>query len=118
MSASGERSRPGATRRLVSALSSSAVAMQVRRGPLVHLHRFWVIASPLLRHGLGWAVGPSGVGRPVPFHHGWLGHPERDEPYERHEHIRMLLEDLGPTFMKIGRILSSRADLLPPAYRA
>ena len=94
------------------------MAVRVRRGPLAHLHRFWVIASLLLRHGLGWAVGPSGVGRLVPFHHGWLGHPDRDEPYERHEHIRMLLEDLGPTFMKIGQILSSRADLLPPAYRA
>lgn len=92
--------------------------MRVRRGALTHLHRFWVIASLLLRHGLGWAVGPSGVGRLVPFHHGWLGHPDRDEPYERQEHIRMLLEDLGPTFMKIGQILSSRADLLPPAYRA
>ena len=26
------------------------------------------------------------------------------------------LESLGPTFIKLGQILSSRADLLPPAY--
>jgi len=26
------------------------------------------------------------------------------------------LESLGPTFVKLGQILSTRADLLPPAY--
>lgn len=30
--------------------------------------------------------------------------------------LRYLLEDLGPTFVKIGQILSTRPDLLPTAY--
>lgn len=30
--------------------------------------------------------------------------------------FRMILEDLGPTFVKIGQILSNRPDLLPEAY--
>ncbi len=32
--------------------------------------------------------------------------------------LRMLLEELGPTFVKFGQILSSRTDLLPPDYTA
>ena len=32
-----------------------------------------------------------------------------------HERIRLSLEDLGPTFVKFGQIMSTRTDLLPPA---
>ncbi|MEB3196996.1 MAG: AarF/ABC1/UbiB kinase family protein [Candidatus Sericytochromatia bacterium] len=30
--------------------------------------------------------------------------------------FRTVLEELGPTFVKLGQVLSTRADLLPPAY--
>ncbi len=32
------------------------------------------------------------------------------------EKLRNALEDLGPTFVKLGQLLSMREDLLPPAY--
>lgn len=40
-----------------------------------------------------------------------------DQPLSRPEHVRRALEELGPTFIKLGQILSTRADLLPASYQ-
>ncbi len=41
---------------------------------------------------------------------------ERIEQYSRAERIRLALEELGPTFIKLGQLLSTRPDLIPPEY--
>lgn len=82
-----------------------------------HSARSRQIAETLARHGLGYLVGVLGLEHLVPFHRGFLGHPRRVEPYTRPEHVRMALEELGVTFMKLGQILSTRSDLLPPEYQ-
>lgn len=74
------------------------------------------IASTLARHGLGWLVVQFGLGNLVPFQRGLLGHPPRGEPYAQAEHVRMALEELGATFIKLGQALSTRPDLLPDEY--
>ena len=32
------------------------------------------------------------------------------------EKLRLILEDLGPTYIKLGQIMSMRSDMLPEAY--
>ena len=32
------------------------------------------------------------------------------------EKLRIILEDLGPTFVKLGQVMSMRPDFLPPDY--
>jgi ubiquinone biosynthesis protein len=81
-----------------------------------HLSRYREIASILARHGLGWVVLELGLGDLIPFHRGLLGHPRRDVPYSRPEHFRMALEDLGVVFIKLGQVLSTRPDMLPPDF--
>jgi ubiquinone biosynthesis protein len=79
--------------------------------------RYRDIAEILLRHGLGFIVGIVGLDRFAPFRLGFVGVNQRGETYTRPERIRVALEELGATFVKLGQILSTRVDLLPPAYQ-
>lgn len=79
--------------------------------------RYRQVAETLGRHGLGFLIGAAGLQRWVPFHRGLLGHDRREQPYSSPEHLRLALEQLGPTFIKLGQILSTRQDLLPESYR-
>ena len=37
-------------------------------------------------------------------------------PHHAEARLRMAIEELGPAFIKVGQLLSTRSDLLPPAY--
>src|SRR5579884_2149600 len=83
-----------------------------------HLRRYRQIAEVLVRHGLGFIVGIVGLERFLPFPRGLLGHPMPPGGPSPAARLRMALEELGTTFIKLGQILSTRADLLPPEYQA
>lgn len=80
--------------------------------------RYREIATVLARHGLGWMVDQIGLGRLMPFYRSIFGRDRRGEPYSQPEHLRMALEELGVTYIKLGQILSTRPDLIPPEYVA
>ena len=61
------------------------------------------IVRTLARHGLGFLVDRA--------------HADDASP-SRPEHVRLALEELGTTFVKLGQTLSTRSDLLPPEYIA
>lgn len=73
------------------------------------------IARVLTRHGFGHAVARLNLGRFVPIW-GLRKHPDTQDdaqPTTQGRRLRLVLEELGPTFVKLGQMLSTRPDLLP-----
>ncbi len=76
--------------------------------------RLHEITSVLIRHGLGDVVRRAGIGgvleragQMINWRESMSGASQMDPP----ERVRMALEELGPTFVKLGQMLSTREDL-------
>lgn len=83
-----------------------------------HLKRYRQIAEVLVHHGLGYLVSALGLERFLPFRWGLLRGRGPSHHLRPPERLRLALEELGATFIKLGQVLSTRADLLAPEYQA
>src|SRR5438552_7922640 len=68
-----------------------------------HLGRLSEIAQVAARHGFGYLI--DGRRR---------GDAADGMPTARGHHLREMLDELGPTFVKFGQLLSTRPDIVPP----
>src|SRR5712691_4220788 len=77
-----------------------------------NLGRLSEIAQVAVRHGFGYWFDTHRLTDLFPRRNARL---ELDgQPSQRGQHLREMLDELGPTFVKFGQLLSTRPDILPP----
>jgi ubiquinone biosynthesis protein len=89
-------------------------------GAMRDLPRLHQISSVLIRHGLGGFVQRIGIAGMLERAGQMLrwGEAVESVPLEPAQRIRVALEELGPTFIKLGQVMATRVDLFPPSWIA
>ena len=77
-----------------------------------NLGRLTEIAQVAVRHGFGYFFERHKLTDLLPGRRN--GEVLEGTPSQRGKHLRELLDELGPTFVKFGQLLSMRPDVLPP----
>jgi ubiquinone biosynthesis protein len=78
-----------------------------------HTNRYREIVMTLVRHGFGYMVEEMGLFQMPKLPKKWFSRKEPETVKSLGERIRLVLEELGPTFIKLGQLSSTRHDLLP-----
>jgi ubiquinone biosynthesis protein len=78
-----------------------------------HMSRYRDIAVALLRHGFEMVVEEIGFSQFLPLPQRLRVDKKEKNGKTIGERIRLVLEELGPTFVKLGQLASTRPDLIP-----
>src|SRR4029450_1321667 len=94
--------------------------LQGALGTMRDLPRLQEITSVCIRHGLGDIVRRIGVSTALqpPGQILQWGASAETMQLEAPERVRLALQELGPTFIKLGQVLATRVDLFPPEWVA
>src|SRR5512145_90844 len=89
-------------------------------GIMRELPRLHEIASVFIRHGLGDFVHRIGIASLLERAGAMLTRNSVADSVTLHpaERMRMALEELGPSFVKLGQVMATRVDLFPPRWIA
>jgi len=77
------------------------------------LGRISEISQVAAKHGFGYFFDTHGPGAFLSRRQHEIA-PEPDEGSTRGQRLRQMLDELGPTFVKFGQLLSTRPDVVPP----
>src|SRR4249919_3495747 len=78
-----------------------------------NLGRLSEIAQVAVKHGFGYFLERHRLTDLLPWHKKVLA-GEDGAGSQRGQHLREMLDELGPTFVKFGQLLSTRPDVVPP----
>ena len=92
--------------------------MSIRRR-FRHFLRYRQITRVFLKHGLGYIIHRMGMEKYVPLPAVYsLQKCEREPDNCLADKLTHAFMELGPTFVKLGQVLSTRADILSPGFIA
>ena len=78
------------------------------------LGRMSEIAQVAVRHGFGYWLETHKLTDLLPWPRPPATLEAEPSPTQRGRHLREMLDELGPTFVKFGQLLSTRPDIVPP----
>ena len=83
-----------------------------------HLNRYRQILSVFIKFGFGDLIERIGIDQYIEVGLQMFSkrETERDERLTRAQRLRMAVEELGPVYIKLGQILSTRPDLIPADF--